>query len=213
MPRNEAVPISKWLLAPWLDRGAAVFIAGLSAFWIYRHNAQVSLFSILFLVSQIQIMVNMLARRAATRIETNPWVLLLSLLRLFWPLLVFTSGTQDSLQLVNAEISNGISCVLFALIIFSRFSLGRSLGCFPADRKIVTTGAYGIVRHPIQALEVLFFINFFLSNTSLKTGALAALGTVIYYLKSEAEERFHSHDEEYRNYRETVRYRFIPFVI
>lgn len=204
---------SDWLLVPWIERAGAVFIAALSVVLIYRHDIQFSPLSILFLASQIQIVVIMLSRRSATRVESNPWVLLLSLLRLFWPSLVFTSASADSLRLVNLEISNAISCVLFVLVIYSRYSLGRSLGCFPADRKIVTTGAYAYVRHPIQALEVLFFFNFLLSHFSLKTAVLAGLGTAIFYFKSQAEEKFYSQDEEYQNYRQKVRWRFIPLVM
>lgn len=212
MQRSETASLSKWLLLPWLDRAAAVFIATLSAVWIYRHNGQANLLSLLFLISQLQIMTNMLVRRRASRIETNPWILLLSLMRLFWPFLVFTSGESGALRLVNGDFSYALSCLLFCLIIFSRWSLGRSLGCFPADRKIVTSGAYAFVRHPIQALEVVFFLTFLLGNFTWKTGLLALSGTVIYYLKSEAEERFHAQDEEYRKYQAQVRWRFIPFI-
>ena len=213
MEKNESASLSNWLLTPWLDRLSALFIASLSAHLLYSHRGQLSLLYVLFVASQIQIIFTMLVRRPAKRIETRPWILVLSLLRLFWPFFLFAMEAPEALRLVDSTMTNTISCVLFSLIIFSRMSLGRSLGCFPADRNIVVSGAYAIVRHPIQGLEILFFFNFLLAYFSLKIAAMVVIGTAIFYLKSEAEEQFLSQDEEYRRYREHVRWRFFPFVI
>jgi protein-S-isoprenylcysteine O-methyltransferase Ste14 len=213
MEKNKSDLISSWLLNPWLDRLSALFIASLSALLIYHHDYQMSLIYILFLVSQLQIILIFLFRRPAKRIETNPWVLAISLLRLFWPFILFSMGDPAAPRLIDIRITDAIACLLFGLIIYSRQSLGRSLGCFPADRKIVVNGAYAFVRHPIQGLEILFFFNFLLSCFTWKIGAMTLIGAGIYFLKSRAEEHFLCRDEEYRKYKEHVRWRFFPFVV
>jgi len=43
----------------------------------------------------------------------------------------------------------GIAMLGLAVTIYARISLGRNIGLIPAQRRLVTGGAYGPVRHPI----------------------------------------------------------------
>jgi protein-S-isoprenylcysteine O-methyltransferase Ste14/uncharacterized membrane protein (UPF0127 family) len=95
-------------------------------------------------------------------------------------------------------------------IIFSLLSLGRSFGFIPANRRIISHGAYRIVRHPLYMSEILFYTGFFVGNFSVQNGLLIALILAGQCLRSLSEERLLSADAVYRTYRQQVRYRFIP---
>ena len=95
-------------------------------------------------------------------------------------------------------------------IILSLISLGRSFGFIAANRRIISHGAYRIVRHPLYMSEILFYTGFFIGNFSVQNGLLIAVILAGQCLRSLSEERLLSGDTVYRLYRKRVRYRFIP---
>src|SRR5215831_5538568 len=79
--------------------------------------------------------------------------------------------------------------------------------------RVVTTGVYGLVRHPMYLAAVLMFV-----GAPLLTGSVAALitGAVLTLLLAVrilSEERLLSVDlPGYDEYRQDVRYRLVPFI-
>ena len=97
-----------------------------------------------------------------------------------------------------------------ALMLLSIAFLNRSFGLAPAHRGLVTRGPYRLVRHPLYAGEIIAVTGYclgFVSPSNWIVLALFALATVgrIY-----AEERLLSVDEDYRAYRQRVRWRLLP---
>jgi protein-S-isoprenylcysteine O-methyltransferase Ste14 len=88
-------------------------------------------------------------------------------------------------------------------------SLGRAFGIAPADRGLVTTGAYRIIRHPMYANELLFNAGFVVANLSWRNGlvALLVLATVVWRILR--EERL---IRGYTAYAEQVRWRLVPWI-
>jgi protein-S-isoprenylcysteine O-methyltransferase Ste14 len=82
-----------------------------------------------------------------------------------------------------------------------------------ADQKVISTGPYAIVRHPMYASALLYLI-----GTPLALGSLwgfAPLGVMIPFLiwRMFDEERFLAKDlPGYTDYQTRVRHRLIPFV-
>lgn len=56
--------------------------------------------------------------------------------------------------LVSAQLSNLIAVAALLFSVWARLSLGRNMGFVPAQREIVTTGAYRYVRHPIYRIDL-----------------------------------------------------------
>jgi protein-S-isoprenylcysteine O-methyltransferase Ste14 len=96
--------------------------------------------------------------------------------------------------------------------IYAKASLRRSFGILPANRGVVSRGAYRFVRHPMYlgylvADSGFLLINFGLQNLLIYGVQLTLqIGRILY------EERLLSADTQYRAYQSTVRYRLIPNV-
>nr|WP_235996271.1 MULTISPECIES: isoprenylcysteine carboxylmethyltransferase family protein [Burkholderia] len=99
-----------------------------------------------------------------------------------------------------------------ALQLFAKLSLGRSFGLLPANRGVVSTGAYRFVRHPIYAGYLLSEIGFLLANFSTRNLVTISVWMVLQIGRIMLEERLLSDDADYRAYRARVRYRLIPGV-
>lgn len=64
-------------------------------------------------------------------------------------------------------ISLAIQLIGIAGILHALSSLGRSFGIIPANREVQSAGAYQIVRHPLYATEMIFYLGFLIGNFSL----------------------------------------------
>lgn len=119
---------------------------------------------------------------------------------------------SDGIALVAVGVTVGFQLAGILLQIAAKLHLGRSFGLAPANRGIVTSGPYRLVRHPIYLGYFLNHIGFLLAMWSLHNLAIYALLYTLQFLRIRAEEKILCQDESYQDYRKSVRYRFIPFV-
>ncbi|WP_442808041.1 methyltransferase family protein [Trinickia soli] len=96
--------------------------------------------------------------------------------------------------------------------LFAKISLKRSFGILPANRGVVSRGAYRFIRHPMYlgyfVADLGFLLtNFSLFNLAVHLGQLACqIGRIL------QEEKMLGADVAYCRYRMAVRYRLFPFV-
>lgn len=91
-------------------------------------------------------------------------------------------------------------------------ALGPAATPFPSPRdgRLVESGPYAFVRHPIYSGALLFFLGLALATTPLALAPLAALG-VLWRNKAALEEELLSRRyDDYAEYRSRVRGAFIP---
>lgn len=89
-------------------------------------------------------------------------------------------------------------------------SLGRSFGLLPANRGIVSTGLYRLVRHPIY-LGYLFTHGAYLAANPTWWNVLAlATADVALLVRSAYEEETLGRDPAYAQYQTRVRWRVLP---
>ncbi|QKC85730.1 isoprenylcysteine carboxylmethyltransferase family protein [Mesorhizobium sp. NZP2077] len=72
--------------------------------------------------------------------------------------------------------------------IFCLYWLGRSFSLMATARRLVTTGPYSIVRHPLYICEAIFVIGMILSHLSLLMVALGAFQFLLQYRRARNEE-------------------------
>ncbi len=96
--------------------------------------------------------------------------------------------------------------------IYSLACLGRSFGIAPANRGVVTRGAYRLVRHPLYAMETVDSLGYLLAYPSFWNGVIWALLVTGQCLRIVAEERVLAADPAYQAYAAQVRWRLLPGV-
>lgn len=114
--------------------------------------------------------------------------------------------------IVPLEIAAPMQFLAIWMAIWGKMSLGRSFAILPANRGVVTTGAYMYVRHPIYAGYLTGHIFFLLSSFSLYNLAVYTIITMFQVYRMTREERILAQTPEYRAYLERVRYRILPGV-
>jgi protein-S-isoprenylcysteine O-methyltransferase Ste14 len=98
------------------------------------------------------------------------------------------------------------------LSVVSLLSLGRSFGIRPALRRLVTSGPYGVVRHPMYLSYLVSDIGYNLQEWNIVSVLLVLAGWTSLAYRIHAEERVLSHDAGWSAYAASVPYRLIPRV-
>ena len=98
------------------------------------------------------------------------------------------------------------------LAVSALVSLGRSFGIVAANRGIRTGGPYRFVRHPLYSAYILTEVGYLLENPSLRNWCLFGVVMTFQAVRIVEEERTLAEDPAYREYRERVRSRILPYV-
>jgi protein-S-isoprenylcysteine O-methyltransferase Ste14 len=93
---------------------------------------------------------------------------------------------------------------------FAKISLRRSFGILPANRGVVSAGAYRFVRHPMYLGYFIADVGFLLSNFGVQNVVVYAIQFALQAGRIAREERLLGNDALYRAYRSKVRYRILP---
>jgi len=116
------------------------------------------------------------------------------------------------IKLVPEAVGATVQTIGILWQLFAKASLRRSFGILPANRGIVSSGAYRFVRHPIYLGYLIGDIAFLLVNFGLQNLIVYVIEISLQYLRIVREEKLLNTDENYRTYRSKVRFRVIPGV-
>ena len=123
------------------------------------------------------------------------------------PPLVRPTGVEG----IAPEIATvAVSAAGLLLVITGKLSLGRSFGLMPANRGIVSTGLYRLVRHPIYLGYLITHYAFVAANASMWNVILLVTADLALMVRAVCEERILARDPEYRAYQQIVRWRIVP---
>src|SRR5215469_1128407 len=199
------------LAIPWVDKTIAILASLPFALELYRRwmGGHVSFPRAVLGVQLLVLILLMVLRTAPARITPNPWFWLLAFVTSYGPL-AFTTFAGEGVSLVPSIVSNGLAGLSATGAVYALLSLGRNIGFVPAQRVIVTRGAYRFVRHPIYTVTFVGFLAFVLRGYSLLTLTLAVVLVVLLMVRSVVEESFLREDPGYSAYLQTVRWRWIP---
>jgi len=98
------------------------------------------------------------------------------------------------------------------LSLVSLLWIGRLFGFRPALRGLVTSGPYGLVRHPMYLSYLLADIGYNLHEWNIGTVLLVLIGWASLVYRILAEERVLSQDAQWQRYVGAVPYRLLPGV-
>ncbi|HJQ83834.1 MAG TPA: methyltransferase [Candidatus Binatia bacterium] len=151
----------------------------------------------------------MVVRRPPSRVTPRPLYWATAFLATYW--VFMTLGLTDAgSAIAPTAVTHAIALASLAVALFARLSLGRNIGFVPAQRELVTSYAYSIVRHPIYAGLFLSLTGFVLRAYSPRNLLVSAIGAGLFIVKTFMEEDFLREDPAYARYMQRVRSRWIP---
>jgi protein-S-isoprenylcysteine O-methyltransferase Ste14 len=161
---------------------------------------------LLLLASEALVVALTLVRRHAAVVDRSLRARLLTIIATFGPPLVRPGG----LAIAPESLTIVISAVGLIIVVFGKISLGRSFGLAPANRGVVSSGMYRVVRHPIYLGYLITHVGFVIANPVQWNLAVLAAADVALLLRAICEERTLAQDEQYRAYMQRVRWRIVP---
>jgi protein-S-isoprenylcysteine O-methyltransferase Ste14 len=112
--------------------------------------------------------------------------------------------------LVPGPLTVALSMAGLAVVITGKMSLGRSFGLIPANRGIVSSGLYRLVRHPIYLGYLVTHAAFLAANPTAWNLAILLTADAALLARAVCEEGTLAADPSYRAYQQTVRWRVCP---
>ena len=164
--------------------------------------------SALVLVGELLLLFFVIFARRASEGSTSTREWLIAFAGTAAPLLATPGGSP----LLPVNIIAVIFIVGIFLQVAAKVNLNRSFGIVPANRGVVTTGFYGVIRHPVYASYFIGHVAFFLVNPTIWNLCIYSVELGFQIARMHAEEDLLSRDPAYANYLRNVRYRLVPGV-
>ena len=210
MPRQAGVSPRQRDLPELAARAAIVLLFTLMAYRIGVNYFETGrLTGLLLLASEALVVVLTVFRRAPAVVDRSLRARLLTTLAMIGPPLVVPSVAAP---VVPGSVTVSLCVVGLLIVIAGKLSLGRSFGLIPANRGIVSTGLYRVVRHPIYMGYLITHIAFVAANPTTWNVALLVVSDIALLARAVCEERTLAKDPQYREYQTRVRWRVVPGV-
>ena len=164
---------------------------------------------LLLLVSEALVVLLTVMRRSAAAVDRSIRARLLTALSMLGPPLL---QPANAVALLPQWLTVAASAAGLAIVIAGKITLGRSFGLMPANRGVVSSGLYRIVRHPIYLGYLITHVAFLVATPSAWNIAALLAADAALLARAICEEKTLSQDERYRNYQQTVRWRVCPGV-
>ena len=164
---------------------------------------------LLLLVSEALVVVLTVMRRRAKAVDRSVAAAIVTIISVAGPSLVRASAAGALLPDVATAV---LSFAGLCLVIAGKVVLGRSFGLVPANRGVVASGPYLLVRHPIYSGYLITHIGFLLAHPSVWNIVLLGVADTALIVRALYEERILARDERYREYCGRVGWHLVPGV-
>ena len=164
---------------------------------------------LLLLASETLVVILTVRRRSSSVVDRSPRARVLTAISMMGPFLVRPAAATALAPEAATVLLSGAG---LSVVIGGKLSLGRSFGLSPANRGIVSTGLYRLVRHPIYLGYLITHIGFVVAYPADWNLAVLAAADVALLLRAICEERTLAQDDAYRAYMTRVRWRILPGV-
>ena len=113
---------------------------------------------------------------------------------------------------IGASVVFLAAYILYAEVLRENTYLSRTIEV-QENQKVIDTGLYGIVRHPMYSATLLLFLSMPLVLGSIYSFLIFLAYPLIIAKRIKEEEKFLEEElEGYREYKQKVKYRLIPFI-
>lgn len=164
---------------------------------------------LLMLTSEALVVVLTVMRRRAKAVDRSVAAAIVTIISVAGPPLVRASEAGALLPDVATAV---LSFAGLCLVIAGKVVLGRSFGLVPANRGVVASGPYLLVRHPIYSGYLITHIGFLLAHPSVWNIVLLGVADAALIVRALYEERILVRDERYREYCSRVGWHLVPGV-
>jgi len=146
----------------------------------------------------------------STRVpRERDWNLLSVLLAVSGTFYFLAFRLEPGVHLIPEAAAAGLQISGIAIQVCAKLTLRRSFGILPANRGVVASGPYRVLRHPIYFGYLLTDIGFLLRNFGIQNVVVLSLLLCLQISRILREERVLVKDSSYRAYMSRVRYRLI----
>jgi protein-S-isoprenylcysteine O-methyltransferase Ste14 len=207
-PKAEAAANHVRRLKLWMDLAERLFSLTLFALMVRGFlSAGLTPGNAPALVSEGLVATLMVTRRPTQDMTLRPWDWLIGLAGVAAPMLARPWH--------GPPFASPVFCffaIMFGMLlsIWGKLTLWRSFGLVAANRGVVQTGPYRVVRHPIYSGYVVVYAAFILAYPSVRNLASELSATVLIVIRIIAEERVLSADPAYQAFKARVPFRLIP---
>ena len=209
--RREARPARPELSLHAADLAARLAIGALFTLMAMNIGADFlqtgRLTGLLLLLSETLVVIFTIFRRSTAVVDRSVRARVLTTLSMVGPPLV---RPASAIPFAPEILTVAISICGILVVIGGKLSLGRSFGLMPANRGIVSTGLYRIVRHPIYMGYLVTHTAFVAANPTFWNFAVLVIADVALMARAVCEERTLARDAKYREYQQLVRWRVVP---
>ena len=148
-----------------------------------------------------------LTRRSPSDFSVSPYAWATGLTGTMCPLLLRPTATDHDLWLGQLLLYSGL-----ALQSFGMLSLNRSIGIVPANRGVVTSGLYRLVRNPLYSAYTLTQAGYLIANFCPYNASVVTASVLLQVLRIYNEERFLVADPRYVAFMKRTRWRMVPYL-
>ena len=164
---------------------------------------------LLLLASETLVVVLTVLRRTTTAVDRSYRARVLTAFSMLGPVMVRPSAAFSMAPEVATVL---LSALGLSVVIAGKLSLGRSFGLMPANRGVVSSGLYRLVRHPIYMGYLITHAGFVAANPTVWNIAMLVGADLALMWRAVCEEQTLSRDAAYREYQQAVRWRVLPGV-
>ena len=159
------------------------------------------------LLSEAIVVALTLVRRSARTLDRSVKARVLTAVSVFGPPLLSPAAVAP---LAPEAATVAASCVGLVIVIAGKITLGRSFALLPANRGVVSSGLYHVVRHPIYMGYLVTHVAFLLANPSMRNIVALLIADAALLARAICEEQTLAKDPAYREYQARVRWRVLP---
>ena len=193
------------------DLGARIVVIALFTLMAIRIGSDFlatgRLTGLLLLASETLVVVLTVLRRGTSEVDRSYRARLLTAFSMMGPVLV-RPATVTALAPELATVL--LSAFGLSVVIAGKLSLGRSFGLMPANRGVVSSGLYRLVRHPIYMGYLITHSGFLAANPTVWNVVMLVGADIALMWRAVCEEQTLAKDPAYQEYQSRVRWRVVP---